>query len=306
MNMQDLMSLTDAYIALGSNLGDRAATLDAALSRLQEPPEITLISWSRFYETAPVGGPPGQGPFLNAAARLETTLDPHQLMGVLRSVEREFHRVRGERWGERTLDLDLLMHGSTFLDTEELSLPHPRMALRPFVLRPLAEIAPNLVDVVTGRTVADLLARLDQPSRIIALDGPAGPALEEVLARLMEALPAIGVRRFEQDPTFPHEMGETRYLVPESLKPFRLDRSLDSHWFVVERWDESDPIQPAAEPCETLFRLILPSVPRTRRCPGFSRTPCLWPESDDPEAVVAEAVATARGIFAGPAIAKDG
>jgi 2-amino-4-hydroxy-6-hydroxymethyldihydropteridine diphosphokinase len=118
---------------------------------------------SSFYETDPVGGPPGQGKFLNAAAALDTTLDPLRLLGVLEQIETRFGRVRTVRWGPRTLDLDLLLYGDWIIDTPRLVVPHPRMATRRFVLEPLVEIAPEAVDPITKRTVSEILANLGRP-----------------------------------------------------------------------------------------------------------------------------------------------
>ena len=158
-----------ALIGLGSNLGDRKAHLDRAVGALCRVPGVSAVAVSRYRETPPVGGPGGQGAFLNAAASLVTNLDPEPLLDVLQDVERDAGRVRGERWGERTLDLDLLLFGRLRLDTPRLRLPHPRMALRRFVLAPLAEVAPDAVDPVTGRAVADLLANLDRRPSYVAL-----------------------------------------------------------------------------------------------------------------------------------------
>jgi 2-amino-4-hydroxy-6-hydroxymethyldihydropteridine diphosphokinase len=149
---------TVALLGLGSNLGDRKAELDAAVSALTEAPGIVLRKVSRYHETAPVGGPEGQGDYLNAAAAVETTLEPLELLHVLQEIEHRAGRVRTVRWGPRTLDLDLLLFGDQVIATEELQVPHPRMAERLFVLAPLAEIAPGAVDPVTGRTIAELLA----------------------------------------------------------------------------------------------------------------------------------------------------
>jgi 2-amino-4-hydroxy-6-hydroxymethyldihydropteridine diphosphokinase len=152
-------------IGLGSNLGDRRAALEGAIAALGETPGILVRKVSTFHETESVGGPSGQGRYLNAAAVLETSLDPLALLKVLQAIEARFGRVRTVRWGERTLDLDLLLFGDRIIDTPELVVPHPRYAARRFVLQPLAEIAPQAVDPVRKRTVLDLLAELDrQPS----------------------------------------------------------------------------------------------------------------------------------------------
>jgi 2-amino-4-hydroxy-6-hydroxymethyldihydropteridine diphosphokinase len=154
-----------AYIGLGSNLGDRRGILNGAIAALAGAPGLAVKKVSSFYETEPVGGPPDQAPFLNAAAVLETTLDPVDLLKALHEVEDRFGRTRTVHWGSRTLDLDLLLFDDRIMATPELTIPHPWMAERKFVLEPLAEIAPDAVDPVSGRTIANLLAALDTTSR---------------------------------------------------------------------------------------------------------------------------------------------
>jgi 2-amino-4-hydroxy-6-hydroxymethyldihydropteridine diphosphokinase len=154
---------TLALIGLGSNLGDRKAQLDAAVAALAEVAGVDVLGVSSYHETAPVGGPAGQGDYLNAAARVETTLEPLDLLHILQDIERRAGRVRTVRWGARTLDLDLLLFGNRVIKTSELQVPHRMMALRRFVLEPLAEVAPQAVEPVTGCTVAELLAKLDGP-----------------------------------------------------------------------------------------------------------------------------------------------
>ncbi len=149
-----------AMIGLGSNLGDRRATLDGAVAALAASPDIDVVRVSGFIETEPVGGPPGQGPYLNAALEVKTTLDPLGLLRVLQEIEGRFGRVRAVRWGERTLDLDLLLFDDLVVDSPELTVPHSRMTGRRFVLEPLAEIAPTTVIPDTGRTVAEWLVVL--------------------------------------------------------------------------------------------------------------------------------------------------
>jgi 2-amino-4-hydroxy-6-hydroxymethyldihydropteridine diphosphokinase len=151
-----------ALISLGSNLGDRRETLEEAIRVLGEVPGVIVQRVSSFLETEPVGGPPGQGMYLNAAAALETTLDPFELLGALQQIEARFGRVRSIRWGARILDLDLLLFDDSIIDTPELSVPHPRLASRRFVLKPLAQIAPLAVEPVSKRTIAELLLDLGQ------------------------------------------------------------------------------------------------------------------------------------------------
>jgi 2-amino-4-hydroxy-6-hydroxymethyldihydropteridine diphosphokinase len=146
-----------AFIALGSNQGDRRDFLDRALQALQEWPGITVSLISSYHETEPVGGPPGQGKYLNAAAELRTELEPRDLLRALLEVEQNLGRVRTERDAPRTIDLDLLLYEQLVLDEPDLTVPHPRMHERLFVLRPLAEIAPRVVHPLLQRSIADLL-----------------------------------------------------------------------------------------------------------------------------------------------------
>jgi 2-amino-4-hydroxy-6-hydroxymethyldihydropteridine diphosphokinase len=151
-----------ALIGLGSNLGDRRAMLEGAIAALAATPGVQVRRVSSFRETEPVGGPPGQGAYLNTAAVLETTLEPPDLLHVLQAIEARHGRIRTVRWGERTLDLDLLLFDDRVIETTELAVPHPRLAERRFVLEPLAEIAPDAVEPRSGRTIAELLQELDR------------------------------------------------------------------------------------------------------------------------------------------------
>ncbi|MDP8991801.1 MAG: 2-amino-4-hydroxy-6-hydroxymethyldihydropteridine diphosphokinase [Actinomycetota bacterium] len=129
-----------AFLGLGSNLGDRWAHLRAGVAGVPD-----LVGASPVYETAPVGGPPGQGPFLNAVVELDTDLGPRQLLEVCRALEQAAGRDRAERFGPRTLDVDVLLVGDLVVDESDLTVPHPRMWERAFVLVPLADLAPDLV-----------------------------------------------------------------------------------------------------------------------------------------------------------------
>jgi 2-amino-4-hydroxy-6-hydroxymethyldihydropteridine diphosphokinase len=131
------------FVGLGSNLGDRAAFLEGAVEGLRRvDPDLEC---SPIYETAPVGGPAGQGPYLNCVVSLDTDLEPHALLAVTRALEAEADRARVERWGARTLDIDILLVGDVSVDDEELVVPHPRMGERAFVLAPLEDLDPTRV-----------------------------------------------------------------------------------------------------------------------------------------------------------------
>src|SRR5271167_3557005 len=129
-----------AFLGLGSNLGDRRAELVRALQAL---PDVVAVS--SLYETEPVGGPPGQGPYLNLVVELDTGLGPRELLGLAGRLEQAAGRVRLERHGSRTLDVDVLLVGDLRVDEDDLVVPHPRMWERRFVLAPLADLAPELV-----------------------------------------------------------------------------------------------------------------------------------------------------------------
>ena len=161
---------SEAFVSLGSNLGDRASHLRRALAALAATPGLTVVAISSCYETDPVGPPP-QGPYLNAAVRLRTTRSARELLERLLAIETEAGRVRGaQRNTARTLDLDLLLYGALCCDEPGLTLPHPRLHERPFVLEPLAEIAGARVHPALGATIAELAARVRDPRAVRRLD----------------------------------------------------------------------------------------------------------------------------------------
>lgn len=151
---------TDAYIALGSNMGDRELNLLRAVAEIGRLPGCKVTGLSSFYETSPVGVTE-QALFYNAVLRVHTELSPHELLESLMRIESDvFGRTRTARWGPRRMDLDLLLHGGSTISDARLTVPHPRMSERRFVLQPLCDIAPDLVHPVLGKPIAELLGAL--------------------------------------------------------------------------------------------------------------------------------------------------
>ena len=152
----------DAYIGLGSNLGDRIRNLEGALQRFVSIGVLKAVSST--YETKPWGVDEYQPRYLNQVAVVQTTLDPLEIVTELLAIEYAMGRVREEKNASRTLDLDLLLHGQTVLEASGVTVPHPRMHERAFVLIPLVEIAPELLHPVLNRTIRDLAADSDESS----------------------------------------------------------------------------------------------------------------------------------------------
>lgn len=146
-------------IALGSNLGDSLAILQAAIETLDRIPGIEVIIVSSWYQTKAIGPP--QPDYVNGCILVQAQQEPHSLLEILLNIEKKFGRTRQERWGPRTLDLDLLLYDDLILETATLQIPHPRIRERAFVLIPLAEIAPKWVEPVSGKTIEELVKAVD-------------------------------------------------------------------------------------------------------------------------------------------------
>ena len=142
-------------LSLGSNLGNRHATLNGAWHVLGRTDNIETIRLSPLYETEPVGGPAGQPKFINAAGIIHTTLPPRDLLVALQKIEVGFGRVRAERWGARTLDVDILLYENRIVELSALTIPHVEMLHRPFVLQPANDIAADWVHPLTGKTIEE-------------------------------------------------------------------------------------------------------------------------------------------------------
>jgi 2-amino-4-hydroxy-6-hydroxymethyldihydropteridine diphosphokinase len=169
-----------AYVALGSNVGDREANMKRAVEELGRREGVRVAEVSSFLETDPVGGPEGQGRYLNAAVALETTLAPKELLAACMEVERALGRTRGPddaRWGPRRMDVDILLYGDEIVHEADLRIPHPRMHERMFVLAPLAEIAPDARHPVLMMTVDELLDGIEMArgSRIVQVRATPSP-----------------------------------------------------------------------------------------------------------------------------------
>jgi 2-amino-4-hydroxy-6-hydroxymethyldihydropteridine diphosphokinase len=167
MGSPDASPMVLAAIALGSNLGDSLKTVESALQSLARRPDLTLVAVSRWYRTIAIGPP--QPDYVNGCALVQMRSQPNgivqptpqALLEILFEIEQQFDRVRTQHWGPRTLDLDLLLYNSVVLHTPTLTLPHPRMAERAFVLLPLAELLPDWVHPITGLTIRQLQDRVD-------------------------------------------------------------------------------------------------------------------------------------------------
>lgn len=158
-----------AYIALGSNLGDRELKLLTAVGELGKLPGTRVTALSPFYETEPVGGVV-QDNFYNAVARVVTVLAPGDLLQELKRIEtRVFKRKPTVHWGPRSMDLDILCYGNLVYSDPQLTIPHPRLAERRFVLQPFADIAPDLVHPTLGKTISELLAALTTTETVVRI-----------------------------------------------------------------------------------------------------------------------------------------
>jgi 2-amino-4-hydroxy-6-hydroxymethyldihydropteridine diphosphokinase len=149
--------MVTAYVALGSNLGDREKILVDAIDALGRSPDVSVARVSSFLENPAVGGPPDSPPFLNAVAEVQTSLSPRQLLNRLLQIEQSLGRVRRQRWEPRVIDLDLILFGDQTVHEDGLAVPHPLMHTRRFVLEPLAEIAPEARHPTLNQSAIELL-----------------------------------------------------------------------------------------------------------------------------------------------------
>jgi 2-amino-4-hydroxy-6-hydroxymethyldihydropteridine diphosphokinase len=174
-------------IACGSNEGRPRQHLADARDLLRAMPGVTLLAASRPRETRPIGGPLGQPPFVNGAFLVETELPAGELLEVLAAIENTLHRERLERWGPRTIDLDLLLYDDLVVEQPGLTVPHPRMTTRRFVLEPCAEIAPDVLHPLAGCSVQELLDNISVVHPHVAIVGVPGSGAPEVATAVANA-----------------------------------------------------------------------------------------------------------------------
>jgi len=199
-----------ALVGLGSNLGDRKAILCEAIGRLHRHVDVVVSRWSRWYVTRAIGGPSGQNEFLNGAILLETQLTAHQLFDELLRVENQLGRQRDVRWNARSLDLDLLLFDDQTIDDQNLTIPHPRMVCRDFVLTPAVEVASEMIHSSSGLRIQELFNRLRQMPTYLALAGASGTGKTQLVRRLnsaynvhglMASTETIDLPMFDAEPT---------------------------------------------------------------------------------------------------------
>lgn len=230
-----------AYVALGSNQGDRRSVIRRAIQLLGEECRIAITAVSPLIETCPVGGPDGQETYLNGAIELQTDLVPLVLLTKLLGVEQALGRVRGERWGSRSIDLDLLLYGQEVIDLPQLCVPHPRMHYRRFVLEPMTRIAPSVMHPTLGLTIQKLFDRMTRSPGLLVLLGLDDFRQKTLFQTLTLRLPAI---------TLEIDCGSfSRYSSPQTLSRhleflesysecFSVNRFGDfkSPWIISSQW----------------------------------------------------------------------
>ncbi|MBA4016271.1 MAG: 2-amino-4-hydroxy-6-hydroxymethyldihydropteridine diphosphokinase [Pirellula sp.] len=265
--------MAHALVALGSNVGNRRQTLDDACRDLTATPGIDVVRTSRWYETSPVGGPGGQHVFLNGAALLETSLAPLALLDALQAVESTHGRVREIAWGPRTLDLDVLLYDDLVLQSQRLTLPHPRLSYRKFVLEGAVKIAGAMRHPRIGRTLDELWQHLAKAPHYVAFVGHLGGFRMQFAAEAADAAGASLVEATADDVAPFETLSSLNGLLPSQVLQFVNARAAavtssltaaGDRWVVDDGW-WSDEFRELAE-CAGMIGLpaeiAVPPTPR--------------------------------------------
>ncbi len=235
-----------ALLGLGANLGNSRAQLDAAIEALAQQPDIRLLAHSAWRTTRPIGGPGNQPGYVNGAALLETSLAPRALWSVMSAIETNAGRERCERWGPRTLDLDLLLYDEQVIDDADLTVPHPRLALRRFVLEPAAEIAATMRHPVLDRTMGELAHHVAATRPYASITGGSSVARRELASHIAQLMEAVVVD-FPQRDRVPADL-RAMAAAAQPVQP--------SSWLVTTSWTEA-PFLDGVLPLDRDVELIL-------------------------------------------------
>lgn len=278
--------MAQCLVGFGSNLGDREATILAAWQAIASFPSTGALRLSRLFSTAPIGGPAGQDTFSNAVGLVETSLSPEDLLQRLLELENSLGRVRIEHWGPRAIDLDLLTYDQQERQSTSLTLPHPRLAFRRFVLEPAADVAPDFICPPNGWSVGQLLSHLNTAAPLVAMT-----AIDETL--LASAIQQIAQR------------ANVRILGKAELGNMESIAAADD-WTILNGWPlelGEDGGQPNAKTPDPKLVVVIDSPPdearpaQTRRERWFALMhrptvgPVLWLRTADPQTVADEVVA---------------
>ena len=305
--------MAHCLLALGSNLGDRWENLSRATGAVASLSGSQLLARSQWHETTPIGGPSGQGAFLNGSLVVDTRLGPAELSNAVHDIERQVGRQRVVRWEARAIDIDLVLYDRLRIESPELTIPHPRLSFRRFVLEPACEIAGSMVDPASGWTLAELLRHLDNSPRYVAVTAAkpesarrlaaeicrvlGSPQLESLLpiaasgpdspsTKKVELTPALRASNWRQVPELAARLlGEAEPALPPVVSSFWCDAAPPGlvRPAVVIAWEIPDSTMAHAEFRENLER------------PGHG--PLARIEGEDFSAVLSEAIAAVRAVW---------
>jgi len=204
--------MTRCLLGLGSNLGDRRSMMHQATGKVLRLSGCQLLAQSRWYETVPIGGPAGQGGFLNGALLLDCAIPAEDLARALQTIESQLGRNRAVRWDARAIDIDLLLFGGEVIESPGLSVPHPRMSFRRFVLEPAAEIAGYMIDPISGWTLSRLLSYLENAPRYVAVAAEDAVIADWLASELCQELRCPRLGEFFPEKEGTGDLGESAEL----------------------------------------------------------------------------------------------